>query len=78
MKATIDLSTAPLLTLQDIGELCRNLELAKRGYHHGWLQYCVKSAEGRSGIPLFTRAVVDRFLARIIAGEIPPSRKETP
>lgn len=75
MKATIDLSTAPLLTIHDVGELCRNVELAKRGVHHGWLRHCVKSAEGTSGIYLYRRQEVDAFLTRIMSGEVPPSRK---
>lgn len=75
MKATIDLSTAPLLTIHDVGELCRNAELARRAVHHGWLEHCAKSAEGSTGIYLYRRADVDRFIARIMCGEVPPSRK---
>ncbi len=77
MKAQIDLSTAPLLTIHDVGELCRNAELAKRGVYHGWLRHCAKSSEGSTGIYLYKRSAVDAFLARIMSGEVPPSRKES-
>ena len=70
MSASIDLTTCPLLTRQDIGQLCRNLDLAKRGIHHGWLTPAVRTGATKGKL-LYTRAEVDRFIARLETGEVP-------
>lgn len=72
-EGTLDLATCPLLTIADVGMLCRNLELAKRGAYHGWLKPCVRTAESTRGYVLYQRRSVDAFLARIINGEVPPA-----
>lgn len=72
MKGTIDLSTCPLLSLRDMGELFRNLDLAKRAIRAGWIKPCVRTAESNRGISLFARRDVDAVLARIIGGDLPP------
>lgn len=73
-KTTIDLSTCPLLTLADIGELLRSGELAKRCLYHGWIKP-VAASGGERGTNLFARKDVDTLVARIMAGEVPPSRR---
>lgn len=71
MSQGFDLTTCPLLTRSDIGVLCRGIEIVKRGIYHGWLVAKVHTSATNRGKSLYTRADVDRFIARLEAGEVP-------
>jgi hypothetical protein len=69
---TLNLTSAPLLTQEDLGTLLRVKDLARRAIYHGWIKPCARSAEGGSAKPLFARADVDSLIARVSTGEVPP------
>lgn len=65
----LDLTRAPLLTRPDVETLCRVPELVRRGVRWGWLKPAISSLGGKE---LYTRQEVDRFIARLGAGDVPP------
>lgn len=71
--AILNLSTAELLTMDDVGTILRVKDLARRAVHHGWLTPCARSADGGSGSWLFSKESVDSLIARIKQGEVPPA-----
>lgn len=68
-SATLDLTKAPLLTRNDVEVLVRVPELVRRGVRFGWIKPAVTSGGGKE---IYTRQEVDRFIARIGSGEVPP------
>lgn len=84
MSAILDLATAPLLTLKDVGQLTRNLDCAKRAVYHGWLRPCCNTSPtgGGGGKYLYSRRDVSAFIAKLECGQVPPplprGKKEVP
>ena len=72
MSATLDLTTAPLLTREDLETLIRIPALVHRALWAGWIKPVLNTGVERSGKELYTRAAADALVARLAAGEVPP------
>lgn len=71
IRATADPTKLPLLTKEDAGILFRKPQLLTDCCDAGWLKPCVS----RSALTLYDRRDVEKCIARILAGELPPRRK---
>jgi hypothetical protein len=70
-RAIADVTTLPLLTPRDCAALFRVPEIFQRCVAAGWLEPCVSQHVTQ----LYDRRDVDKCIARILNGELPPSRK---
>ena len=63
----------PLLSHKDMEELVCYPALLTAALYSGWIKPIAKTGDKGQGVKLYARQDADALLARLMAGEIPPS-----